>query len=110
MVGMNLRGLEEGGGDGAGGELIEEVMEEDEGGGGVEECFVPADSEVEIPNAGFEVEGLAEVAEAVGGQVGIGGAAPAQGINPRAETVAGECAEEAFFRACTVCDNPASAQ
>ena len=58
----------------------------------------------------FELVGLSDLAEVVGGEVGITGSGELEGIYPGAESVEWEHAEEAFFGCGAVGNDPASAE
>lgn len=85
-------------------ELVDKVSKKGEGCKCIVEGIVPLAGGGEVLEIG-EAEGLAEVAEAVGFFAGPGGAGELEGVDPRAEGVPGEGAEESFFGAVAVGDD-----
>ena len=80
------------------------------GGGGVEEGVMPAATGNELLEGGGELEGVAEGGKRVAGEVGPGGAREVERVDPRAEAVAGEGAEEAFLGAFGVGEDDGSGE
>ena len=91
-------------------EFFDDMEEDEEGGGGVEEGVVPvAIGDEELESRG-EAEVIAKAAELVGVGIGVDLAGELEGIEPRAEGMAGEGIQKAFFGSVGVSDDGAIAE
>ena len=90
--------------------MADDVGQQHQRGDGIEKRVVPDLSGSERADAFRQQEVVADGTERMGGEVRPSGASEVEGIDPRAEAVAGKRAQESFFGALAVGDDDGSAE